>query len=145
MMQSRLVSVFLALSLVAACRGSGAPVGGAASSASAPSGGAAPALATQPVTVVGENYCLGCTQKKEQGAVAQCIVHGHRHALRVESASGDGGRALPELAGATLHYLDNDQSAPLQKTESLHHRRVEVTGRLFGPERTLQVERLRPL
>ena len=144
-MKSRLPFVFVALSLVATCRGSGDPVAGAASSAIVPSALAAPAPATQPGTVVGENYCRGCTLTKEQGAAAQCSLHGHRHALRVESASADGGRALPELAGATLHYLDNDQSAPLEQTESLHHRRLEVQGKLFGPERTLQVERLRPL
>lgn len=102
-------------------------------------------LATQTITVVGENYCLGCALKKEQGAAAQCSVYGHRHALRVEKAAAEGGRPLQQLAGETLHYLDNDQSKSLLGGEELHNKRVEVKGKLFAPERTLQVTEARAL
>lgn len=100
---------------------------------------AAPRLETQAVKVVGENYCLGCALKKGRGAAAQCSAYGHRHALRVESAKGAQGQDLPELVGQTLHYLDNDQSAPLLKGTEFHGARVVVDGTLFADERTLQV------
>lgn len=100
---------------------------------------------SQQVTVVGENYCLGCALKKEEGAAAQCSVYGHRHALRVESAAGADGAPIAALAGESLHYLDNDQSAPLVKGEELHKKRVEVKGRLFAPERTLEVQEVKQL
>lgn len=108
--------------------------------AGAPQAGAAGQRTdTTPVTVVGENHCLGCSLKKEKGAAAQCSVYGHRHALKVESATGADGKRLAALAGQTLHYLDNDKSAPLVKGETFHKKRVEVKGKLFGPERTLEV------
>ena len=99
----------------------------------------------QPVTVVGENYCLGCALKKSHGAAAQCSVYGHRHVLKVESASGADGQAIPALVGDSLHYLDNDKSAPLLKGGELHGKRVEVKGRLFAPQRTLEVTELKAL
>lgn len=97
------------------------------------------AMASQDVTIVGENYCLGCSLKKEQGAAAQCSIYGYRHALKVESASGADGKPIEALVGDSLHYLDNDKSAGLIKGEELHEKRVEVKGKLFGPERTLEV------
>lgn len=102
-------------------------------------------VATQPVTVVGENYCLGCSLKKEQGAAAQCSIYGHRHALKVESASGADGKSIEALVGDSLHYLDNDKSATLIKGEDFHKKRVEVKGKLFGPERTLDVAEVKAL
>ncbi|MBI4512214.1 MAG: hypothetical protein HY698_21455 [Deltaproteobacteria bacterium] len=104
-----------------------------------------PVGAAQPVTIVGENYCLGCALKKEQGAAAQCSVYGHRHALKVESATGPGGSALPELQGATVHYLENDASASLVKGDELHGKKVEIKGKLFAREKTLEVHEVRGL
>jgi hypothetical protein len=108
-------------------------------SAAAAASAAPQALVNQELSLVGENYCLGCSLKKEQGAKAQCSVYGHRHALRVESAKGKDGQALPSLGGQSLHYLDNDQSKPLLQEEGFHKKRVEVKGRLFAAERTLEV------
>lgn len=109
-------------------------------------GSAAPQLTgNQDLSVIGENLCLGCSLKKEQSAKAQCSVYGHRHALRVESAKSKEGQDLPALGGQTLHYLDNDQSAPLLKEEGFHKKRVEVKGRLFAAERTLEVGEVKAL
>lgn len=112
------------------------PAGEQPAAAEAP---ASEALATQPVTIVGRNYCLGCALKKGEGAAAQCSDYGHRHGLLVESASGADGQSLGTLSGQTLHYLDNDRSASLLEGGDLHEQRVEVKGRLFAPERTLEV------
>lgn len=109
---------------------------------------AAPALADPPaeqraeaqqVVLTGENLCLGCALKKSDGAAAQCSLYGHRHGLRVESARAADGSALADLAGQTVHYLDNDQSAALVKGESTHGQKVEVTGRLFAAEHVIEV------
>jgi hypothetical protein len=115
------------------------PDAGREASAAAASASAPAALTSQAVTATGENYCLGCGLKKGQGAAAQCSVYGHRHALRVETATGEDGAPLPSLAGQTLHYLDNDRSAALLAGEALHNARVQVKGKLFAPERTLEV------
>lgn len=90
------------------------------------------------VTVVGNNYCLGCALKKEKGAAAQCSIYGHRHALKVEQVSGGG-----ELKGATLHYLENDKSKDLFKGTSFHGKRIEVVGKLHVDERVIEVESVR--
>lgn len=126
------------------CGLTGCP-GEANKSATAAASAAPQALANQELNVIGENYCLGCSLKKEQGAKAQCSVYGHRHALRIESAKGKDGQALPGLSGQSLHYLDNDQSKPLLQEEGFHKKRVEVKGRLFAAERTLEVVELKAL
>lgn len=87
--------------------------------------------------VVGTNYCLGCTLKSEEGAHAQCSIYGHRHGLRVETATV-GGESVG-LAGETLHYLDNEHSAPLVQGEGTHGARVEVHGRLFQKANLIDV------
>ena len=92
------------------------------------------------VVVLGENYCLGCGLKGAHGASAQCSVHGHRHALRIVTATDVDGTVIEALAGMTLHYLDNDASAPLASGEQAHGAEVEVKGKLFPREATLQVE-----
>lgn len=95
------------------------------------------------VVVVGTNYCLGCTLKSEQGAHAQCSIYGHRHGLLVESAKA-GDKSL-ELKGQTLHYLDNDPSAPLAKGEGTHGQKVEVHGKLYAEEHLLDVSTFKAL
>lgn len=143
--KSRLVVYALALGLVVAAgptafaqsAGSGNAAAGSGSAIAAPKEAAAPAPLA--VTVIGTNYCLGCALKKEQGAAAQCSVYGHRHALRVARATAKDGAELPELAGLTLHYLDNDGSTDLLAGKDLHGKTVEVHGRLFEAERTLEV------
>jgi hypothetical protein len=61
---------------------------------------------------------------------------------RWESAKGAAGETLAALAGQTLHYLQNDQSAALAKGEAFQSQRVLVKGKIFGPERTLEVRSL---
>jgi hypothetical protein len=102
------------------------------------------AVAVREVTVVGRNYCLGCALKRSEGAAAQCSQYGHRHAVEVESARGPDGQPIPHLAGQSLHYLDNDRSAPLVSGEEHHGERVEIKGRLFEPQRTLEVAEVKP-
>lgn len=132
----------LAVTLVAGCERGGQESAAPAVSASSPAGEVA---RVQEVTVVGQNYCLGCALKKQEGAAAQCSQYGHRHALKVESARGEGDSAFPQLVGQSLHYLDNDQSARLVTGDEFHGRRVEVRGRLFGAERTLEVQEVTAL
>jgi hypothetical protein len=83
--------------------------------------------------------------KKEHGAAAQCSVYGHRHAFKVESAAGADGHPLQQLAGVTLHCLDNDQSAALLKGEALHNARVELESKLFAAELTIDVSEVKAL
>ncbi len=107
----------------------------------------APAARTdiQQVVLEGENDCLGCSLKKAEGARAACSIYGHRHALRVTAAHAADGHALPELVGQTIHYLDNDASAPLVKGETTHGQRVEVKGRYFGAEHLMDVDSFRAI
>jgi hypothetical protein len=90
-------------------------------------------------TLVGENFCLGCALKEEKGASAQCSVYGHRHALRVGTATS-GGKEIPEMQGWVLHYLDNDNGQPLIKEH--HGETVTLEGKVYGDERVLEVVRL---
>ena len=93
--------------------------------------------ASAEAVVVGTNTCLGCALKSEEGAHAQCSIYGHRHGLRVESATL-GAKTL-ELKGETLHYLDNDRSADLVKGEGTHGARVKVHGRVFEDANMIDV------
>lgn len=90
-----------------------------------------------PVVVSGENVCVGCTLKKEQGAAAQCSVYGHTHALRVERAAVDG-KAAPELKNRILHYLPNSNSEDLIKL--FHGEKLTLTGRLYQEAQVLEVD-----
>lgn len=88
-------------------------------------------------TVVGENFCLGCSLKQEQGAASQCSKYGHRHALKVTDATA-AGKELPELNGWVLHYLDTDNAQPVIKE---HHGEIlTLTGKVYGEERVLEVD-----
>ncbi|MBI3099483.1 MAG: hypothetical protein HYY93_14835 [Planctomycetes bacterium] len=86
-------------------------------------------------TVVGENFCLGCALKKEKGAAAQCSKYGHRHALKVSSATG-AGKDLPEMKGWILHYLDTDAAQPLIKEH--HGETLTLKGKVYAEERVLE-------
>jgi hypothetical protein len=90
-------------------------------------------------TIVGENFCLGCSLKTEKGAAAQCSVYGHRHALKVTSATS-AGKALPEMNGWILHYLETDNGQPLIKEH--HGETVTLKGKVYGAERVLEVSAL---
>ena len=90
-------------------------------------------------TVVGENFCLGCSLKKEKGAASQCSKYGHRHALRVADATAVG-KEVPELKGWVLHYLDIDNAQPLIKDH--HGEMLTLTGKVYTEERVLEVEKL---
>ncbi len=93
----------------------------------------------QEVTVSGQNICLGCTLKSTAGAGAQCSIYGHRHSLKVESAKGADGKPIADLVGLTLHYLENDKSAALVKGEETHGKTIEIKGKLYRHEATLEV------
>lgn len=94
-------------------------------------------------TVVGSDYCLGCTLKKQKGAAAQCSIYGHKHALKVERATASDGRDLGSLAGGTLHYLENDKLKEAFKAGDFNGKRIEVTGKLYLDERVIEVEFVR--
>lgn len=87
-------------------------------------------------TVVGQNICLGCSLMKEKGAGAQCSKYGHRHALKVTSATA-GGKSVAELKGAVLHYLDTDKSQALLKDH--HDATVTINGKVYVAERVIEV------
>ncbi len=88
------------------------------------------------IVVTGENVCLGCSLKKEQGAAAQCSVYGHTHALRVERATVDG-KAAPELKGRVLHYLPNADSEAFIKEH--HGEKLALTGKVYPEAQVLEV------
>jgi hypothetical protein len=92
------------------------------------------------VSIVGTNHCSGCALKKEQGAAAQCSKYGHRHSLKVEKALDATGKELPNMAGRTLAYLDNEKSEKLFKGDAFHGERVEVKGRLYSQEGIVEVQ-----
>lgn len=104
---------------------------------------AADAAKPKPITAViqGEGVCLGCALKKEAGAAAECDKHGHRHALRVSAAiedrGADGEKALPELKGWVLHYLDTDRAQPFIKGEQKGQ--ISLQGKVYPAERVLEV------
>ena len=100
---------------------------------------ASESMPNQFVTVEGQNVCIGCFLKKENGAVAQCSTYGHRHALRIDKVFGADGYVVPSLVGQTLHYLDNDVSAPMQQDEAFHSQKVEVKGMLYTSEHMIEV------
>ncbi|MBI3184161.1 MAG: hypothetical protein HYZ28_18670 [Myxococcales bacterium] len=108
--------------------------------ASDSSGKTAPAPASEQVTVVGTNYCLGCALKKQHGAAAQCSKYGHRHVLKVERALDAGGKELAELSGKTLGYLENEKAEKLFKGDAFHAARVEVKGRHYPKESVIEVQ-----
>jgi hypothetical protein len=92
------------------------------------------------VTLIGENYCVGCSLKKAEGAAAQCSIYGHKHALKVEKAVDSKGKEVSELKGATLHYLENDSSVELFKGEEYHGKNVIVKGNVHLEERVVDVK-----
>lgn len=89
-----------------------------------------------PIVVTGDNVCLGCSLKTEQGAAAQCSVYGHTHALRVEKATVDG-KAAPELKGKVLHYLPTSISEKLIKEH--HGEKLTLTGKVYTDAQVLEV------
>ncbi len=105
--------------------------------AAQPAQKSAPAGAVQAV-VTGQNFCLGCTLKKEAGAAAQCSKYGHRHALKVTSATV-AGKEVPEMKGWVLHYLDTDDAQAYIKEH--HDETVTLKGKVYSEARVLEVEK----
>ncbi len=93
------------------------------------------AAAVTEATVAGENFCLGCSLKSSKGAAAQCSKYGHRHALKVTSATMDG-KERPEMTGWVLHYLDTDSAQAVIKEH--HNEIVKMTGKVYSDERTFE-------
>ena len=92
------------------------------------------------LTLTGENYCVGCSLKKAEGAAAQCSVYGCKHALKVEKAVDSKGEEISELEGATLHYLENDASVELFKGKKYHGENVSIIGNVHLDERVVDVK-----
>ncbi len=88
------------------------------------------------VTVKGENICLGCALKKEKGAGAQCSIYGHKHVLRVSSATA-AGEELTAMNGWVLHYLETQTSEDLIKNH--HGESLTIIGKVYPNERVLEV------
>lgn len=88
--------------------------------------------------VTGENICLGCSLKKKWDAAAQCSKYGHRHALKVTSASASG-EDVPEMEGWVLHYLDTDDGQPYIKGH--HEETLTLKGKLYSEVRVLEVDK----
>jgi hypothetical protein len=86
-------------------------------------------------TVVGENFCLGCSLKKEKGAAAQCSKYGHRHALKVTDATA-AGKKLPEMKGWILHYLETDNAQAVIKGH--HNETLTLKGKVYPEERVFE-------
>lgn len=86
--------------------------------------------------VTGQNICLGCSLKKEQGAGAQCSIYGHKHSLRVTSAIVSGKEA-PKMKGWVLHYLETKKSEDAIKKH--HGQSLTIVGRVYADERVLEV------
>jgi len=89
-------------------------------------------------TVEGTNFCIGCTLKKREGAIAQCKIFGHRHALRVAKAVDKNGKELPEVKGRVLHYLDTEKSQDVLKAH--HGEKLTIKGKIYPQERVLEVD-----
>ena len=90
-------------------------------------------------TVEGENFCLGCSLKKEKGAAAQCKQYGHKHALKVTSATA-AGKELPQMKGWILHYLDTDNAQPFIKEH--HGETLSMAGKVYTDERVFEVAKM---
>ncbi|MBI4881926.1 MAG: hypothetical protein HY812_20055 [Planctomycetes bacterium] len=90
-------------------------------------------------TVTGENICLGCALQHQKGAAAQCSKYGHRHALKVTSASASG-EEHPEMEGWVLHYLDTDNAQSVIKEH--HGETLTVKGKVYADERVLEVSKV---
>ena len=89
-------------------------------------------------SVTGENVCVGCALKKEQGAAAQCSKYGHRHALRVTSASADGSD-LAYMKGWILYYLETDNAQPFIKEHD--GETLTLRGKVYTAERMFEVDK----
>jgi hypothetical protein len=100
-----------------------------------PAPGSAKAEAGEAV-VTGKNFCLGCSLKKEWGAAAQCSKYGHRHALKVTTATADG-KEVPDMKGWVLHYLDTDNAQPYIKEH--HEETLTLQGKVYSGARVLEV------
>ena len=93
-------------------------------------------------SVVGRNFCLGCSLKKQKGAAAQCSVFGHKHSLRIATATGKDGKELADLKGWVLHYLENEKSVDLIKKH--HGATVNLRGIIYPSERVFEVSEMVP-
>ncbi len=90
------------------------------------------------VTLTGKNYC---PEKALRGdANPTCSTEGCRNALKVSDAKDEKGGALPELKGATVHYLYSDAVKPLWSDKANVEKMVTVTGTLYKNERALDVK-----
>ncbi|ODS33273.1 MAG: hypothetical protein SCARUB_01594 [Candidatus Scalindua rubra] len=97
------------------------------------------------LTLTGENYCIGCSLKKAEGAAAQCSIYGCKHVLKVEKAVDSTGNEISELKGLTLHYLENDASVELFKGKEYHGKVVSIKGNVHLDERVVDVTSVTPV
>ncbi len=71
--------------------------------------------------------CLGCDLKKSEGALSQCKIYGHKHAIRLED-------------GKYISFLENDKSADLIKGDKWHGQDVEVHGTYYKDANVIDVD-----
>ncbi len=93
------------------------------------------------VTVTGNNFCLGCSLKKEKGAGAQCSIFGHKHSLRVTMAIAADNTELVDMQGWILHYLETEKSEELIKGH--HGENITITGKVYPEERVVEVDKFK--
>jgi hypothetical protein len=89
-------------------------------------------------TVTGQNVCLGCTLKEERGAASRCDKYGHRHALKVTSATANGDN-LAYMQGWFLVYLDTDAAQPFIREHD--GETLTLKGKVYADARVLEVEK----
>lgn len=87
-------------------------------------------------TLMGENFCVGCSLKQASGAGAQCETYGHRHALKVSTATV-AGKDVAEMKGWILHYLDTDNAQSFIKEH--HGETVTIKGKIYADARVFEV------
>lgn len=100
--------------------------------------GATPKLEAGEVVVTGTVICLGCSLKKEKGALAQCSVYGHVNALRIEKVIDAQGKQVKEIRGKIYQFLHNDKSDKLIIDHGFAGKKMVVVGKVYPEANILE-------
>jgi hypothetical protein len=136
-MKSRVLAVFLGIFAATQVSAQDHPEHPNKQTTPTASGKAVQANAVE-ATLVGENFCLGCSLKKASGAAAQCETYGHRHALKVAVATV-AGKDVADMKGWVLHYLDTDDAQSYIKEH--HGETVTLKGKIYADARVIEVSK----
>ncbi|MEK7774289.1 MAG: hypothetical protein AAB305_00185 [Candidatus Zixiibacteriota bacterium] len=136
-MKSRVLAVFLGIFIATQVSAQEHPEHPKKQTTQATTSKATPASAVE-ATLVGENFCVGCSLKKASGAAAQCETYGHRHALKVSAATVEG-KDVAEMKGWVLHYLDTDDAQSYIKEH--HGETVTIKGKIYAEARVFEVSK----